>query len=170
VKPLTSRYLPFRSHSPPPPPPSRAAGSRAPPPAAFSEEAFPRSARDVVAAVVVLVAAEQLALLSGPPATADLVVLRQLLLQRGPPHLALVPVLGQLALLRRRRELEVRHPRPPGRLLSGPGAGAGAVPQLGRARHRGHIPIRRQHLRHHPLPAAQVGNGDLGGGCADLFA
>jgi hypothetical protein len=49
---------------------------------------------------VVLVAAEQLALLSGPLTPADLIVVRQLLLQHGPPHLTLVPVLDQLALLR----------------------------------------------------------------------
>jgi hypothetical protein len=47
---------------------------------------------------------------------------------------------------------------------------AGAVPQLGRAHHRGHIPIRRQHLREvvqvssvanlQPIPGAQLVRAD----------
>jgi hypothetical protein len=87
--------------------------------------------------------AEQLALLTGPPAPVDLVVVRQLLLQRGPPHLVLIPIHGQLALVRWQQELKVSHPRSPGRLLSGT-VGRGRCRS---SRHRGHIPIRRQHLR-----------------------
>lgn len=154
MKPLTSRYLPL--------PPvllqqdSAAFASR-------GREASARSVRDVVAAVDVVLAAEQLAVLCGAPPPAHCVLLLfELVLQLRPPHSALVPVLRQLQLLRRRGrgQHEVHHPQPP-QLICSAGAGAAprarasAVPERGRARHRGHLPIRRQHLRHHPLPTAQ---------------
>ncbi|GJM91214.1 hypothetical protein PR202_ga07570 [Eleusine coracana subsp. coracana] len=66
VKPLTSRYLPFRSRSPPPPSgPSLQCRGQQCAATRRAEEAAARSARDVAAVVVVLVAAEQLAFSRG---------------------------------------------------------------------------------------------------------
>ena len=142
--------------------------------ASRGREASARSVRDVVAAVDVVLAAEQLAVLCGAPPPAHCVIfLFELVLQLRPPHSALVPVLRQLQLLRRRGrgQHEVHHPRPPQLICSaGACARASPVPERGRARHRGHLPIRRQHLRHHPLPTAQVGisEGMRGSACEGL--
>lgn len=180
VKPLTFRYLPlFRRVSPPPPRalavelPRRAASRRAASPCGgeVGGREASVSVRDVVEAVVVgVVEAEQLAVLGGEQAASDLVVVLRRLVPHGPPHAAVVlhGVVRVLILpfLRRRGwergRLEVHHPGAEGELLlllGGAGsvaAVARAVPQRGGARHRGHLPIRGQHIRHHPLPAAQV--------------
>ena len=165
--PLTFGYLPLLLSLAPSPRPCRAAPHRRVRTAVAGVKSLggeARSARDVVAAVVVvLVQAEQLALLRGEPPPAHLLLLLQLLHGRSrTPHPPLLPLLRLLPALRRRRKrLQVHHPRTPGRRPR-PCAGScyfpGAVPQRGRrARHRGHLPFRRQHLRHHPLPPAQVG-------------
>lgn len=117
MKPLTFGYLPSPS-------PRTPAPNSAPPPRACVR-GLAGEIRDVVAAVfVVFVEAEQLAVLRGEPPPADLLLLLQLL-----HGWAAHPPLVLLRLLvRRRRGLEVHHPRTPVRPHPAAGSCSGAVP------------------------------------------